>query len=156
MIPFKHVGANVSSMLKATSQGWGVTNDGRAALSDQPVVLGSGSSVHALSDVYAAFINLIDLIRGECFLSLSLLLWWIFCAAQSKTGIWASGKSRLFCQPSFRVWRHRFKNMINIYVPAPRRWQPSYDEPRPCQGLLQPLFLLSNITQYDLTALQLL
>lgn len=46
--------------------------------------------------------------------------------------------------------------MINIYVPAPRRWQPGYDEPRPCQGLLQPLFLLSNITQYDLTALQLL
>lgn len=35
-------------------------------------MLGSGCSVHALTDVYAAFINLIDFIRGECFLSLSL------------------------------------------------------------------------------------
>lgn len=42
-----------------------------------------------------------------------------------------------------------FKNMINIYVPAPRRWQPGYDELRPRQGLLRPLFPLSNITQYD-------
>lgn len=77
-----------------------------------------------------------------------------FCGTQSKRGIGASGK--LVQSAQFQGLTSAVKNMSNSYVPAAWRWQAGPDELRLCQSLLQPLLMRSDITQYDLTAQQLL
>lgn len=92
------------------------------------------------------FINLLGFKLSSVLMNISV--------QNNPKGIRASGK--LVRSAQFQALTSVVKNVINISVPAPWRWQPGPDELRQRQSLLQPLFLLSDITQYDLTAQQLL